>query len=123
MNLLSPPVIISLLLLSTPTTFAEPSSSSCEIALGKIDVARKALLPFRRILEMVSAHEHRANGEAACVGKGHWKMDKPIGCREMQWQAPPPTKGDLAAVDQYRQDRRAFEDLFTQAKQICLLEP
>lgn len=124
MNSLTPLVIISLLLLSPPTTFAKPSSPSCEIALEKIDTARKALLPFRRILEMARAHEHRANGEAAaCIGDDRWKMDKPERCREIQWQAPPPTKGDLAAVDQYRQDRRAFEELFTQAKQMCLLEP
>lgn len=124
MNPLFPLVIISLLVLSTQTTFAEPYSPSCEIALEKIDTARKVLLPFRRILEMTRAHEHRANGEAAaCIGQDGWKMDKPLRCREVQWQAPPPTKGDLAAVDQYRQDRRAFEDLFTQAKQICLLEP
>jgi hypothetical protein len=124
MNILSPLVIISLLLLSTPTIFAAPSSPSCEIALEKIDTARKALLPFRRILEMVRAHEHGANGEAAaCIGEDRWKVEKPVRCREMQWQAPSPTKGDLAAVDQYRQDRRAFEDLFTKAKRICLLEP
>ena len=124
MNPLNPLVILSLLVVSAPSTFAEPYSPSCATALEKVDEARKALLPFRRTIEMARAHEYKANGEAAaCIGVGRWKVDKPIRCHKSQWKAPTPTKDDLAAVDEYRQDRRAFEELFTRAKQICLSEP
>ena len=106
------------------SAWAEPSSPACEGALDRISTARKALVPFRRTLEMVRAYENQANGESsACIGEGRWKVGKPIRCLTYQWKTPKPTKYDLAAVNQYRKERKAFEDLFTQAKQICLLEP
>ena len=108
----------------TGSAMAEPYSPSCEIALEKIDTARKALVPYRRTLEMVRAHEYQANGEAvACLGEGRWGVDPPLRCQKAQWQAPEPTKDDVAAVNEYRQKRQAFEELFQQAKRICLLKP
>jgi hypothetical protein len=92
--------------------------------LAKVDKAQKALVPFRRTIEHARAHEYGANGEAvACIGGSRFGVDKPIRCKKSQWQAPTPTKDDLAAVAQYRQERHAFDELFQQAKQICLLEP
>jgi hypothetical protein len=73
---------------------------------------------------MVRASEYKANGEATtCIDGRHFGVDKPVYCHTCQWQAPTPTKDELAAVDEYRQKREAFEDLFNQAKHICLLEP
>jgi hypothetical protein len=104
--------------------WAEPSSPACAGALDRISTAREALVPFRRTLEFVTAHEHGAYGEArTCIDGARFGMDKAVYCLTSEWQAPKPTKDDVAAVNQYRQKRQAFEDLFTQAKQICLLEP
>ena len=115
---------ISLVLVPSTITFAEPYSPSCEIALEKIDTARKALIPFRRTMEMARARDSGANGKAmACMGESRFGVDKPIRCHKSQWQVPTQTKDDLAAVDQYRQERQAFDELFHQAKQICLFEP
>ncbi len=60
---------------------AESYSPSCEIAVEKIDTARKALVPFRRPIEMARAHEYGANGKAAaCIGSGPDGVDKPFRC-------------------------------------------
>ena len=108
----------------TGSAMAEPYSPSCEIALEKIDTARKALVPFRRSMEMARAREHGASGKSmACVVGGRFGSDNPSPCRRSQWKAPTPTKGDLAAVKQYREQRHAFEELFNQAEQACLLVP
>lgn len=106
------------------SAWTEPYTPACGVMLERISQARKALVPFRRTIELTRAHEYQANGESsACIGEGRWKVDKPIRCLTFQWKPPSPTKYDLAAVKQYRQERKTFEDLFTQAKQICLLEP
>lgn len=53
------------------SALAEPSSPSCEIVLEKIDTARKALVPFRRPMEMARAREYGANTKSmACVVGG-----------------------------------------------------
>lgn len=124
MNSLPLLAIIILGLGSPPATFAEPSSPSCETALERVDNARKALLPYKRTMELARARELGAYGElAVCAGGDRSGGDKTLGCRKFQWQPPQRTKYDLAAVDQYRQEKTAFEDLFKQAKHICLLEP
>ncbi|MCA9420410.1 MAG: hypothetical protein KC592_05295 [Nitrospira sp.] len=108
----------------TGSASAEPYSPSCEIALERIDTARKALVPFRRTLEMARAREYGANGKSmACIVGGRFGGDKPSPCRRSQWQAPTPTKDDLAAVKQYHQQKQSFEELFNQARQTCLLAP
>jgi hypothetical protein len=116
--------IISLAVASSTPTFAEPYSPSCEISLERIDTARKALVPFRHTMEMAQAHAAGANAETStCTGEDRLKVKPPLHCHKSQWQAPKPTKYDLAAVDQYRQKRQGFEELFQQVKQICLREP
>lgn len=124
MKALSCLAIISLAVVSSPPTFAEPYSPSCEIALERIDAARKALVPFRRTMEMARAREYGAYGEAeACVAGSRIGENKPAYCAKSQWHSPKPDKIALAAMDQYQEGRQAFEELFQQAKQICLLEP
>lgn len=117
-------VSMFLLLGPTLTINAEPYSSTCEIALEKIETARTALVPFRRTMELARAREERASGEsAACLGVGRGGRETPLRCRRFQWQLPPPTNDDVAEAERYRQKRKAFEDLFIQAKRICLREP
>ena len=124
MKLLSPLAILSLAVVCATPTFGEPYSPSCEIALERIDTARKALVPFRHTMEMARAHKYGAYGETeTCVDGSRFGMDKPVYCSKSQWRTPQPDKIALAAIDQYRQERQAFEELFKQAKQICLLEP
>ena len=41
-------VIISVMLVSSAATFAEPYSVSCDAALEKLHKARQALIPFQR---------------------------------------------------------------------------
>lgn len=124
MKLFSPLAILSLVVVSSTPTFAEPYSPSCEIALEKIETARKALVPFRRTMEMARAHQYGAYGEAeVCVTGSRVGMDKPVICSKSQWHSPKPDKFALADIDHYRQERQAFEELFQRAKQICLLEP
>ena len=116
--------MISLVVVSSTATFAAPFSPSCEIALEKIDTARKALLPFRHTMEMARAHEDGASVETStCIGEDRSKVNPPRPCHQSQWRIPKPDKIALAEIDQYRQERQAFEQLFRQAKQICLLEP
>lgn len=65
---------LCLVLGSTGSAMAEPYSPSCEIALEKIDTARRALVPFRRPMEMARALENGANGKsmACCRGTFEW---------------------------------------------------
>ncbi|MEO6201936.1 MAG: hypothetical protein ABIU05_05435 [Nitrospirales bacterium] len=124
MKLFYPLAILSLAVVFSTPAFAEPYTPSCDIALEKIDTARKALVPFRRTMEMARAHQHGAYGEAeVCVTGSRIGGDKPVICSKSQWHSPKPDKFALADIDQYRQERQAFEELFQQAKQICLLEP
>ncbi|MDH3503753.1 MAG: hypothetical protein OEM58_04385 [Nitrospirota bacterium] len=124
MKLFSPLAILSLAVVFSTPTFAEPYSPSCQIALERIDTARKALVPFRRTMEMARAHQSGAYGEAeACVVGSRVGGDTPVYCSKSQWHSPKPDAFALAAIDQYRQERHTFEELFQQAKQICLLEP
>lgn len=124
MKLLYLLAILSLAVVFSTPAFAEPYTPSCDIALEKIDTARKALVPFRRTMEMARAHQYGAYGEAeVCVTGSRIGGDKPVICSKSQWHSPKPDKFALADIDQYRQERQAFEELFQQAKQICLLEP
>ncbi len=124
MKLFYPLAILSLAVVFSTPTLAESYSPSCEIALEKIETARKALVPFRRTMEMARAHQYGAYGEAeACVTGSRVDGDKPVICSKSQWHSPKPDTIALADIDQYRQERQAFEELFQQAKQICLLAP
>ena len=124
MKLFSSLAILSLAVVFSTPTFAQPYSPSCAITLERIETARKALVPFRRTMEMARAHQSGAYGEAeACVAGSRVGVDTPVYCSQSQWHSPKPDTFALAAIDQYRQERQTFEELFQQAKQICLLEP
>lgn len=78
----------------TGSAMAEPSSPFCEITLEKINTARKALVPFRRPMEMASAREHGANKKSmACVVGGHFGGDKSSTCRRLQMAGPSTQQG------------------------------
>ena len=116
--------IISLILVFTPATFAEPYSPNCEAAIEKLSKARKALIPFQRTMELARARERGAYAElAVCAGGGMFSAGKALRCSEWQWKAPQRTRDVIAAEDEYLQDRKAFEELFEQARAVCLLEP
>jgi hypothetical protein len=124
MNPLSLLAMISLLVVSPPTTFAEPYWPSCETAIEKLSKARKTLVPFQRTMELAEARERGAYGElTVCAAGGTFSADKAMRCSEWQWKAPQRTKDVIAAEDEYLQGRKEFEELFEQAKWECLLDP
>lgn len=124
MHPLSLLAIISLVLVSTPATFAEPYSPSCAIAIEKLSKTQKALIPFQRTMELARARERGAYGElTVCAGGGSFSAGKALRCSEWQWKAPQRTRDVIAAEDEYLQGRKEFEKLFEQAKRACLFEP
>ena len=124
MGPLYPLAFISLVLVFTPATFAEPYSPACESTIEKLSKARKALVPFQRTMELARARERGAYGElTVCAGGGTFSAGKALRCSEWQWQAPQRTKDVIAAEDEYLQGRKAFEELFERAERVCLLEP
>jgi len=106
-----------------PVIFPQPYHHSCGTALEKVHKARKALLPFQRTMELAQARERRAYGELTiCTGGGVYSVDKAVRCNEATWRAPERTRKVIDAEDQYRQGRKAFEELFEQARLECLIE-
>ncbi len=117
-------VIISLVLICSTTTFAEPYSASCGTALEKLSKARKVLIPFQRAMELARIHERVALGETwVCVPGGIYSVQRAQRCSWATWEAPQRIKETLDAEDVYLQGRRVFEERLERAKQICLLEP
>ena len=105
----------------TAQTFSQPYSSSCAIALEKVDKARKALTPFKRSVELARARERGAYGElAVCTGGGIFTFDKAVACNRASWKAPRRTLEVIEAEDRYGEGRKEFEDLFAQAQDVCL---
>ncbi|GJL58198.1 MAG: hypothetical protein NPIRA03_10550 [Nitrospirales bacterium] len=124
MKLFSSLAIITLAVVFATPMFAEPYPHSCEIVLDRVEAARKALLPFRRTMELLKAHQSGAYGEAeACVTGSRHGGDTSVHCTQSRWHSPKPDTFALVAIDQYRQKRKTFEELFQQARQICLHEP
>ncbi len=116
--------IISLVLVSSTTTFAEPYSASCGTALEKVSKARKALIPFQRAMERARIHERVALGETlVCVPGGIYSVQRAQRCSRATWEAPQRIKETLEAEDVYLQGRRVFEERLAWVRQVCLLEP
>ncbi len=116
--------IISLVLVSSTTTFAEPYSASCGTALGKLSKARQALIPFQRAMERARIHERVALGETlVCVPGGIYSVQRAQRCSRATWEAPQRIKETLEAEDVYLLGRRVFEERLEWARQVCLLEP
>jgi hypothetical protein len=115
---------LSLIVLLPSATFPEPYNPSCGSALERVDKARKALVPYQRTMELAGARERKAYGELTiCTGGGIYSVDKAVRCNEATWQAPERTRKVIDAEDQCRQGRKAFEELFEQARKECLYEP
>ena len=116
--------IISLVLVCSAPTFAEPYSASCGTALGKLSKARKVLIPFQRAMELARIHERVALGETwVCVPGGIYSVQRAQRCSWATWEAPQRIKETLDAEDVYLQGRRVFEDQLERTRRICLLEP
>ena len=112
---------LGFMLVMTLPTFSQPYSSSCAIALEKVDKARKALTPFKRSVELAQARERGAYGElAVCTGGGIYSVDRAVACNRSSWKAPRRTLEAIEAEDRYVQGRKEFEDLFAQAQDVCL---
>ncbi len=116
--------IISLVLMCSALTFAEPYSASCGTALEKVSKARKALIPFQRAMERAKIHERVALGETlVCVPGGIYSVQRAQRCSRATWEAPQRIKETLEAEDVYLQGRRAFEEKLEWVKQVCPVEP
>ena len=116
--------IISLVLLCSAPTFAEPYSASCGTALEKLSKARKALIPFQRAMERARIHERVAWAETlVCAPGGIYSVRRAQRCSQSTWEAPQRIKETLEAEDVYLLGRRFFAERLERAKQICLLEP
>ncbi|MDR4495601.1 MAG: hypothetical protein R3B74_14545, partial [Nitrospirales bacterium] len=103
---------------------AQPYTSSCETAIEKLSKAQKDVDPFQRTMELARARERGAYADlAVCTGGGIYSVNKAVACNEATWKAPERTKEVIEAEDQYLQARKAFEELFEQAKRICLRDP
>ena len=114
---------ISLLLVSSTPTFAQPYSPSCKTAIDKRNKARKDLIPYQRTMELARAREQGAYAElAVCTRGGIYSTNKAVACNEATWRAPERTKDVIEVEGQYHQERSAFEALFEQAQRICLID-
>lgn len=125
MNPFSLLAMLSLILVSSATTFAEPYSASCGTALEKLHKARTALIPFQRSMELAQIHERVALGETLmmCTPGGIYSVERAQRCNQTTWEAPQRIKETLEAEDVYLQGRRAFEEQLEWVRRICLLEP
>ena len=116
--------IISFVLMCSASTFAEPYSASCDIALEKLSKARKALIPLQRSMERARIHERVALSKTlACAPGGIYSVERAQRCSWATWEAPQRLKETLEAEDVYLQGRRAFEERLERTRRICLLEP
>ena len=107
----------------SPQIYSQPYSSSCAIALEKVDKARRELTPFKRAVELAKARERGAYGElAVCTGGGIFTFDKAVSCNRASWRAPKRTQDVIEAEDRYGESRKRFEELFEHAQKVCLAD-
>jgi hypothetical protein len=116
---------LTLLLVAWPCpAYNEPYSPACESAVETVIKARETLIPYQRSLELAQARERGAYAElAVCTGGGIFSVTKAFACNDASWQAPQRTKDVIAAEDAYLQGRKDFEELFEQARRVCLIDP
>ncbi len=125
MNPFSLLVILSLMVVSSATTYAEPYSVSCGLAIGKLHKARTVLIPFQRAMERARIHERVALSESLsmCAPGGIYSVQRAQRCNQSTWEAPQRVKETLEAEDVYLQGRRVFAERLAWVEQVCLLEP
>ncbi len=117
--------IISLVLVSSTATFAEPYSVSCDAALEKLHKARKALILLQRSVERARIRERVALSESVwlCASGGIFNVKRAQRCSQSTWEAPQRIKETLEAEDVYLQGRRAFAEKLEWVGQVCPVEP
>ena len=125
MNPIFPLAILSLTVVSSVTTYAEPYSSSCGRAIEKLSKSRKALIPFQRAMERARIHERVALRESLsmCAPGGVYNVQRAQRCTQSSWEAPQRAIETLEAEDAYLQGRRIFEERLAWVEKVCLLEP
>ena len=113
--------LILLLIVWTCPVFSEPYSPACESAVEKVFKARKNLRPYQEAIDLARSYERQAYAElAVCTGGGIFSVNKAFACNDASWQAPQRTKEVIAAEDAYLQARKEFEQVFEQARAVCL---
>jgi hypothetical protein len=75
-------------------------------------------------MDLARARERGAYAElAVCTRDGIFTVTKAFACNDASWQAPQRTKEVIAAEDAYLQGRKEFEEVFEQARRVCLIDP
>ena len=116
--------IISFVLMCSASTFAEPYSVSCGIALEKLSKARKALIPFQRAMERARIHERLALVETLSCGPGGiFSVQRVHRCNRAKVDVSKKIKEALTIEEAYLEGRKVFEERLGWANQVCLLEP
>ena len=117
--------LVSVLLMFPATTYAEPYSVSCGLAIEKLSKARKALVPYQRAMELARIHERVVLTESVvmCAPGGVYSVQRAQRCNQSTFEAPQRVKETLEAEDAYLQGRRTFQERLAWVEKICLLEP
>jgi len=116
--------IISVMLVSSTVTFAEPYYTPCGAVLEKLHKARKAMIPLNRAVERARTRERVALSESLwmCAPGGIFNVKRAQRCSQSTWEAPQRIKETLEAEDNYLQGRRAFEEKLEWVRQVCPVE-
>ena len=119
------PIFTFLTVVFSTTTFAEPYSVSCGLAIEKLHKARTVLIPFQRAMERARIHERMALSESLsmCAPGGVYSVQRAQRCNKSAWETPQRVKETLEAEDTYLQGRRVFEERLAWVEKVCLLEP
>ena len=116
--------IMSVMLVPSATTFAEPYSISCGKALEKLHKTREILIPFQRSMERARIHERITLAESLfCKPGGIYSASRTERCRHARWKAPERIMETIETEDIYLQGRQIFAEQLEWTKQVCLLEP
>jgi hypothetical protein len=72
-------------------------------------------------MDLARSQERQAYAELTVCTRGEiFSVNKAFACNDASWQAPQRTKEVIAAEDAYLQARKEFEEVFEQARAVCL---